>query len=137
MCQSGPGTAFRGRSASIREGCPQLVVDLYCKNSKRVAILVGRWLAGEQESILFVTLTLGPRWEGFDFRGSVGQLVEWLRRHEFRGIALIGTQQRGASYLHLYLAAGDCGWARIQAYWLVWHKTRPREPCHKAKTAKL
>lgn len=119
MCQSGPGTAFRGRSASIREGCPQLVVDLNCKNSKRVAILAGRWLAGESGPILCVTLTLGPQWERFDFREGVTQLVEWLRRHGFRGIALIGTQQRGASYLHLYLAAGDCGWDRIQAYWLA------------------
>ncbi|MXZ25003.1 MAG: hypothetical protein F4Y80_09085 [Caldilineaceae bacterium SB0665_bin_21] len=48
-------------------------------------------------------LTLGPEWDGFDFRG----------------IALIGTWQRGALCLHLYLAAGDCGGGRIQACWLA------------------
>ena len=109
------GQIPNGKAGTRRGG----VVDLNCKNSKRAAILVGRWLAGEQESILFVTLTLGPQWEGFDFRGSVTQLVEWLERHGFRGIALIGTQQRGAPYLHLYLTAGNCGWDRIQAYWLA------------------
>lgn len=95
------------------------VTDLSRMSSKRIAILTGCWLAGEPESVLVAMLTLGPQWERFDFRGSVRQLVEWLRIHGFRGIALIGTQQRGAPFLHLYLAAGDCGGDRIQDYWLA------------------
>lgn len=109
------GSIPEGRAGTRRGD----VTDLSRKSGKRFAILTGRWLAGEPELVLVATLTLGPQWEGFDFRGSIGRLVEWLRRHEIRGIALIGTQQRGAPYLHLYLAAGDCGGDRIQDYWLA------------------
>lgn len=41
------------------------VTDWSRMNSKRFAILAGCWLADEPEPVLFVTLTLGPEWEGF------------------------------------------------------------------------
>jgi len=94
------------------------VHDLSHKSSKRIAVLTGRWLAGEREPVLFVTLTLGPRWQGHDFRRTIKLLMEWLKRHGYRGVAMIEVQQRGAPHAHLYLAGGDSPWDDLLAYWL-------------------
>ena len=119
------------RKAGTRRGG---VTDWSRMGGKRFAILTGRWLAGEPEPVLFVTLTLGPEWEGFDSRGSVRQSVEWLRRHGCRGIALIGTRQRDASCLHFTYSLETVEGTGFRP--VGWYEVRPRELCHKARTAK-
>ena len=88
-------------------------------NSKQFAILAGRWLAGEPEPVLFVTLTLGSEWEGFRLpreRKAAGGMAEAARIPRDCPDWDPATRRVLSA---LYLFAGDCGGDRIQACWLV------------------